>query len=536
MKRLVISKKVMILTLKEGTARSGFTSEAGHRGIPKRRGGSLPRGVNPADVIQPTHYLLGLGKARRARAAAMKAAKLAGQSREDANKNADIIYEMEMAKQNPGTYFQGIGDIYDYIEYIKKNPAPVITVNDPNAIMAIAHSITGKYPTTEAERKLEINRVTSAIMLLQMKKMTDRKAEIEANRENLKQEADVALEQFISRWDKIPELEDLKVAEAKFRDLKDISKKLFDQHFQYSKKAGTVLAEISKLEKFLLPGDVEAHKQLDILRPEYQRLVALRDERYDEYKKANAAAFAYEQNEVNYQKREIRNARGELVIDIFGHDKADQSSFKILTDNISKKHPLNGNIREAMDFFQAVISKKAVAEVVPIIAFRGVKDRRSYFADMSRLWKGEQSPGIVNLSNSVRAPAEAGSIIHELGHWFEHDAQSIHDETVAFLVGRVKDNPIFTSGNHHGSNEYFQKGGFDEYYTGKVYTTLPTRIYSGRTAKEVRENYEKTIKDPTLRSSTEVISTGLEQLYLHPHEMALKDPDFFKFMYRILHT
>jgi hypothetical protein len=46
----------------------------------------------------------------------------------------------------------------------------------------------------------------------------------------------------------------------------------------------------------------------------------------------------------------------------------------------------------------------------------------------------------------------------------------------------------------------------------------------------------KTIKDPSKRNSTEIVSMGFAYLSKFPHWFAEKDPDYFKFMWRILHT
>jgi SPP1 gp7 family putative phage head morphogenesis protein len=106
-----------------------------------------------------------------------------------------------------------------------------------------------------------------------------------------------------------------------------------------------------------------------------------------------------------------------------------------------------------------------------------------------------------------------GSTTHEIGHWFEEQIPGALDKTKEFLEKRTGNNPLIPLGEGFSDNEYYRKG-FKNRYVGKDYS-----------------------RDPNDRSTvyaTEVLSIGLETLYLDPIAFAYEDPEFFEFIIGLL--
>jgi hypothetical protein len=108
-------------------------------------------------------------------------------------------------------------------------------------------------------------------------------------------------------------------------------------------------------------------------------------------------------------------------------------------------------------------------------------------------------------------------VVHELGHALENSNPGIKQAARSFLADRVGDEAPanlrekFGRGYdewEEGRKDQFDKV-FDEsraYYAGKVYPS----------------------------GSTELVSMGLEQLHANPAHFAAADPEYFRFMVKVL--
>jgi hypothetical protein len=115
--------------------------------------------------------------------------------------------------------------------------------------------------------------------------------------------------------------------------------------------------------------------------------------------------------------------------------------------------------------------------------------------------------------------SNAGTMVHEFGHWLDDHLPGVLEATQAFLKYRVGNEPtesmadvstrVYGHSSGYGADEMGRKDHFDRafpeveaYYTGKDYGNR----------------------------ATEVLSMGLEKLYNDPVDFAKKDPEFFKFI------
>lgn len=111
------------------------------------------------------------------------------------------------------------------------------------------------------------------------------------------------------------------------------------------------------------------------------------------------------------------------------------------------------------------------------------------------------------------ATMSARTMVHEFGHHLEKNNPEIHEAALDFLWTRAGYHEEAVNLQNlqpergFESNEYAFKDHFADSYSGKT--------YSGA-------------------SATEIISMGLEGLFANATEFALKDPDYFHFMYNVL--
>jgi hypothetical protein len=118
----------------------------------------------------------------------------------------------------------------------------------------------------------------------------------------------------------------------------------------------------------------------------------------------------------------------------------------------------------------------------------------------------------------LAADTSASSVVHEYGHALEHQRLGIHKEALEFLHRRVGDEPAqplqqVVPDSHYEPDERGRKNGFD-------------KAFGDRSAWYVGKDYGK--------RATEVVSMGLEKLYEDPAGLAEKDPDYFRFIMRVL--
>lgn len=96
-------------------------------------------------------------------------------------------------------------------------------------------------------------------------------------------------------------------------------------------------------------------------------------------------------------------------------------------------------------------------------------------------------------------------IMHELGHFIEGTDNDVRLDARAFLRRRTKGESAEWLGDHYDKHETAKRDKFLRPYMGKIY-----------------------------RDYTEIISMGMEYLYMDPYELADKDPDYFDFMINVL--
>ena len=96
--------------------------------------------------------------------------------------------------------------------------------------------------------------------------------------------------------------------------------------------------------------------------------------------------------------------------------------------------------------------------------------------------------------------------IHEVAHWLEHNNPAIWEKVRAFYEKRTKGEKLKWLGNGYGKHELGRKDKFIFPYMGKDYED----------------------------GATEILSMGLELFYAMPHELALRDPEYFDFIYNLV--
>ena len=125
--------------------------------------------------------------------------------------------------------------------------------------------------------------------------------------------------------------------------------------------------------------------------------------------------------------------------------------------------------------------------------------------------RGYHNMGNIYLPEGVRPRL----VIHELGHELEFRNAEVHKKAVAFLERRTVGEEArklrdIMKGYDYGEDEIAKKDKFFDPYCGKIYET----------AGEKR--------------STEIVSMGMERMYVDPIDFARTDPDYFDFIYDLL--
>jgi len=106
-----------------------------------------------------------------------------------------------------------------------------------------------------------------------------------------------------------------------------------------------------------------------------------------------------------------------------------------------------------------------------------------------------QSAGVVNKT-----------VIHEMGHYLEDASGKVHREIMEFYHKRTKGCPLEWLGSGYGKDELTRKDKFIDAYMGKDYRG----------------------------QASEILSMGLQYFYNDPYKLALKDPEYFNFIYKLV--
>lgn len=166
----------------------------------------------------------------------------------------------------------------------------------------------------------------------------------------------------------------------------------------------------------------------------------------------------------------------------------------------------------------------------------GVREFSKYI-DKGFLSKHKELYGDVDIRDAgkgARASAKANrielasntktdSVIHEMGHFFEHSQTEIYEAADAFLKRRTRGEMSISmnkaaKSKAYGSDEVTKKDKFIDPYMGKIYAGA-IHPFTGKVIKGTR--------------STEIISMGIEEMYLDPVRFARRDSDMFDFIYNI---
>lgn len=98
------------------------------------------------------------------------------------------------------------------------------------------------------------------------------------------------------------------------------------------------------------------------------------------------------------------------------------------------------------------------------------------------------------------------TIIHEMGHYIEDSSGRVHREVMEFYHKRTKGCPLEWLGSGFDRDELTRKDKFIDAYMGKD--------YKGQ--------------------ASEILSMGLQYFYNDPYKLALKDPGYFNFIYKLV--
>lgn len=111
--------------------------------------------------------------------------------------------------------------------------------------------------------------------------------------------------------------------------------------------------------------------------------------------------------------------------------------------------------------------------------------------------------------NDINLNAETGivDVIHEMGHWLDHNNDGLGKQMRAFYEERTGDQQAKPMDGPYRTYGYMGKDGFIDPHMG--------------------------ISDPDY---TEVLSMGLQYFYIDPYKLAKEDPEYFDIVYKSVRT
>ena len=237
------------------------------------------------------------------------------------------------------------------------------------------------------------------------------------------------------------------------------------------------------------------------LMADYQRLIA---------KQFNDNLTPAEAAQLEYIKQARQQALQEITTAQAKYDKARgealerQRALLYVNDPASvrpsgTKNALNRH-QDGINGFNKLVSASTVGTVPgfpyqqPTIQSRLTRGR-SYYDQRGTVQMSQDSDQVV---------------VHELGHWWEHQNPAAHQATLDFLDRRTAGEVPTWLGPGYGRQEVARPDNFIRPYMGKDYT------YRGE------------------RYATEIVSMGLEYFYSNPADLAARDPDYFDFIYNLV--
>lgn len=126
--------------------------------------------------------------------------------------------------------------------------------------------------------------------------------------------------------------------------------------------------------------------------------------------------------------------------------------------------------------------------------------------------KGGRGRAHYNLKGeiSVTTASTTRTIAHELGHWLEDLDPAIHAKVVEFYERRTAGEQLVGLGKGYARSEKTRRDNFINPYMGKEYVSKGKRY------------------------ATEILSMGVEYLHSDPYTLAMKDPDYFDFIFEVV--
>ncbi|MBA7608783.1 hypothetical protein ES703_15965 [subsurface metagenome] len=153
-------------------------------------------------------------------------------------------------------------------------------------------------------------------------------------------------------------------------------------------------------------------------------------------------------------------------------------------------------ILSAVDECGKFLNKKIVGRYEFTV---GKADSRAFYNMKETILLGKQGP-------YQSASVINKTVIHELGHYVEDSSGMVHREVMGFYHKRTKGYSLEWLGPGYGKDELTRKDKFIDAYMGKD--------YKGQ--------------------ASEILSMGLEYFYNDPYKLALKDPEYFNFVYKLV--
>jgi len=162
------------------------------------------------------------------------------------------------------------------------------------------------------------------------------------------------------------------------------------------------------------------------------------------------------------------------------------------------KPALDGQVDFGVDAFSKMVDPGYGIDKMRINVAEDVKDGRSWFSS---------TENAMVIANSWRASA---STVHEMGHWLEHNFPAINQAALQFRARRASgERPQQIYKDIKDEIGFFDK--FVDPYIGKIYPGRQNGIIP-----------------------TELISVGMELMFMKPGRLVARDPEYAEFIFAIM--
>jgi len=206
--------------------------------------------------------------------------------------------------------------------------------------------------------------------------------------------------------------------------------------------------------------------------------------------------------EVSQELHGLRQEQRQAMLDVLSVPKSQQANVTMDT-----RIRLNREgVQKGVDAFNQLVGTGTVDGQK--VSVGRTNDRRAAYVPIG----SPKNSGRVVLSKGDSAT----TMLHEMGHWLEDRDPKIHQKALAFLDRRTKGETaqklsILTRNSNYKDREIAKPDKFMTPYSGKIYEHSTAGRYA-----------------------TEIISMGLQHMYVEAATFAKRDPDFFDFMISVL--